>query len=789
MTYGRYPYGGVAYAGSDVAEIPQADTKTTLAVEVAFTTDALAEPVWVDIAGDVRSWDVQRGRNRELERMQPGRATVVLGNRERQYDSVNAAGPWFGNIKPMRRVRIRETFNGVTYPVFDGYADKWQLDYPGKNKDATATVVATDAFKIWARTDLPSVYALEVENDNPSIWWHLDEGIDRLEEGTVLDSGSLGVAATFVADPKLGDQTLIVHDAGSAMSGISLAADRPAVQKQGFTLTDAQFDLLSNMSFSVECWTRMDLGGNALGIVWMVGETASDTAHAICGYVDDTGTGATGRFQFIVVASGGATFYAVETPDGSVLPGQIHHVVCVVEADEQMAIYLDGTRYTDLPAGFTGTDLSGVTRIADGDIHVGYDCRPSNTAANNWHGTTDELAIYVGDLGSARIGVHNAAGRTPWTGDLPGVRMGRILDEVEWPATLRELDAGITTFQSAELATAASEHLQKASESEYASLFFVSRDGKARFVGRTAVFARDPGPAVYGDLAGEVGYTDFVPDDGDEVIRNRATISRLNGVAKKAEDVAAVDEFGRFDYTLEGLLQNTDSESQNHANFVVSEYADPRRRIASLSLGPPIAGDEDIHYPAVLGPELGDAITVRSRPSGGGALFEQVCAIERIRAQGVPGGVRQTTFTLSPEFAVRALEDEDVATLGYAQVTANQAGITTLTDLTGLSTAATVGTNRYVRITAQILTQRTVADGETNLYIREGSTTLEIMAIRQNNVGVNETLAGSIVIDSPSAGSHTYKLSLERGGGTGTVQATAAATFPAFILVEDIGPS
>ncbi|HKY77446.1 MAG TPA: hypothetical protein VJS45_14960, partial [Acidimicrobiia bacterium] len=147
MSYGLAPYGSALYGGPMVAS-PPAQTDTTLQVELSLA-GALASPVWVDITSDVRWFDTTRGRNRELERVQPGRATIVLSNLSRQYDSANPSSPYAGHLKPMRRIRIRETFNGVTYPLFDGYVDRWVLDYPGVGKDAIATVVATDAFKIF----------------------------------------------------------------------------------------------------------------------------------------------------------------------------------------------------------------------------------------------------------------------------------------------------------------------------------------------------------------------------------------------------------------------------------------------------------------------------------------------------------------------------------------------------------------------------------------------------------------------------------------------------------------
>lgn len=634
MSYGRHPYGGVAYAASDVADIPDADTETALAVEVSFTTDALAEPVWVGITADVRSWDVSRGRNRELERFQPGRATVVLGNLARQYDSVNAAGPHFGNIRPGRRIRIRETFNGVTYPVFDGFVDRWQLDYPGTGHDATATVTATDAFKLFARTDLPlSVHDDAVRDDTPQVYLRLDETKSSADDSglVALNSGSLGSTAdaTYVGPPELGGERLIVNDPGSSMKTNKIDTGVP---DNGAKILGSVFDLHGGGtgSFVVEGTLLPQFAG--LASIYLA--TTGPTDNGMFLYH----VGLSVWFQVKTGGSGG-TVYSVSQAGHN--PLERLHIVARYKNGDPLRLWVNGVLTSgDTPAGAITAAL---------DLQVGY--QPGATPVG-WTASVGPVAIWRGAAAEAVdqtfVDRHHAAGTHPWQGDLPGARAGRVLDEAEWPASLRELDTGAATFQSAALGTTALEHLQKVGETEFA-LLFMTRDGKVRLISRATQDVRAPGPAVFGDVAGEVGYTAFVPDDGDDVIRNRATISRLNGVAKVSVG-GTIDEFGRFDYVLEGLLNNTDAYSQDYADFVVAEYQDPRRRITSLSLGPPITGDEDIVYPEMLGRELGDAVTVKSRPIGGGALFSQVCVVEGIRHTGSPGGVRATSWSLSPEF-------------------------------------------------------------------------------------------------------------------------------------------
>lgn len=126
-------------------------------------------------------------------------------------------------------------------------------------------------------------------------------------------------------------------------------------------------------------------------------------------------------------------------------------------------------------------------------------------------------------------------------------------------------------------------------------------------------------------------------------------------------------------------------------------------------------------------------------------------------------------------------------TLGYAQVVANQTGIGAAdTDLTSLTTAVTVGTNRRVRITGWAIFQQQVAVGAVSLKIFEGGGQLQNNTTQSASFGANGFITlVSVVALTPTAGAHTYKLAARTSSNT--VDLNAGATFPAFILVEDIG--
>lgn len=126
--------------------------------------------------------------------------------------------------------------------------------------------------------------------------------------------------------------------------------------------------------------------------------------------------------------------------------------------------------------------------------------------------------------------------------------------------------------------------------------------------------------------------------------------------------------------------------------------------------------------------------------------------------------------------------------LDYKSVTANQTGITTEVDLTSLTSTLTYVANRRVRLSFEMHIVETsyVAGDNLNVFIKEGSTVL--YQVNSVAYATSITLSGSVII-TPSVGSHTYKLTAARGGGTGTMAMYAASTYPAWIMAEDIGPA
>lgn len=107
---------------------------------------------WTDISDRLRSISTERGFSRDVDIWGGGTATVVLLNQDGYLSPSNMASPFVvagvTGVRPWRPIRIRATYAGVTYDVYQGYALDWLETWDPSDAVATVTVPCVDE---WAR--------------------------------------------------------------------------------------------------------------------------------------------------------------------------------------------------------------------------------------------------------------------------------------------------------------------------------------------------------------------------------------------------------------------------------------------------------------------------------------------------------------------------------------------------------------------------------------------------------------------------------------------------------------
>lgn len=115
-----------------------------LGSNVLGTSQALS----VDISEFCNSISIRRGRDRVTDHYNNGTATITFIDQTGEFDPSNASGPYYGEILPMRQLRISATYSGSEYFLFTGFITSWDYDYEMGFDGAFVTVQAEDAFRL-----------------------------------------------------------------------------------------------------------------------------------------------------------------------------------------------------------------------------------------------------------------------------------------------------------------------------------------------------------------------------------------------------------------------------------------------------------------------------------------------------------------------------------------------------------------------------------------------------------------------------------------------------------------
>ena len=170
-------------------------------------------------------------------------------------------------------------------------------------------------------------------------------------------------------------------------------------------------------------------------------------------------------------------------------------------------------------------------------------------------------------------------------GDLSGTRVNQILDTINWPATMRDVDAGLTTLQAdpgtARTALAA---LQTATNSEYGAIY-VDASGSWTFQDRLVTTASIAGtPTVFNDNGTDIGYANAVWRLDDTLVFNQANITRTGGTVQSATNAASVEKYFAHTYNQQNLLMQTDAVALDYALAYVASRAETSIRCDAIEL-------------------------------------------------------------------------------------------------------------------------------------------------------------------------------------------------------------
>jgi hypothetical protein len=233
------------------------------------------------------------------------------------------------------------------------------------------------------------------------------------------------------------------------------------------------------------------------------------------------------------------------------------------------------------------------------------------------------------------------------TAQLSGTRVNKILDQIEWPEIMRDVDAGLTTLQAdpgtARTSLAA---LQTVTNSEYGA-FYVGKNGYFVFQDRDVTASSVGGtPTVFNDNGTDIGYSNAVWRLDDTLVFNQANITRTGGTTQSAINQASIDKYFAHTYNQQNLLMQTDAVALDYARAYVASRAETSIRCDAIELDL-YTDNYDAGITAALDLDFFDPVTITTNQPGNSTLTKTL-QVFGVAHNVTPNRWRTTFTTLEP---------------------------------------------------------------------------------------------------------------------------------------------
>jgi hypothetical protein len=241
-----------------------------------------------------------------------------------------------------------------------------------------------------------------------------------------------------------------------------------------------------------------------------------------------------------------------------------------------------------------------------------------------------------------QAGIVGVAGAT--AGQDTGTRIGKILDQVSWPTSMRTIDTGNTTC-IADPATSrtALDALKNAEFSEQGA-FYIDTEGTAVFLNRTNVIKKyGETPIEFNQTTG-IPYTNLTFAFDDKLIINSAGMTRYGGTQQVAEDSASIAKYFPHQINENNLVLQTDADALNVAKIYVATRKETTIRIDAMTVD---LLDPDVPTATMLGLDYFSNLKITNVQPDGSTI------VKTLQAQGLswnitPNAMSVTVTTLEP---------------------------------------------------------------------------------------------------------------------------------------------
>ena len=165
-----------------------------------------------------------------------------------------------------------------------------------------------------------------------------------------------------------------------------------------------------------------------------------------------------------------------------------------------------------------------------------------------------------------------------------GTRIGKILDSVQWPNSMRALDTGATTCVADPATARTSLDALKNAEFSEQGAFYMRADGTAVFKSRPNVIKAYGQTPIAFNQTGGIPYRNLVFAFDDKLIVNSAGMTNVGGTQQVAENATSIAKYFPHASNQSNLVCQTDSDALNIARVYVATRQETTIRIDAMTV-------------------------------------------------------------------------------------------------------------------------------------------------------------------------------------------------------------
>lgn len=229
-------------------------------------------------------------------------------------------------------------------------------------------------------------------------------------------------------------------------------------------------------------------------------------------------------------------------------------------------------------------------------------------------------------------------------GQATGTRIGKILDQVSWPASMRTIDTGDTTcVVDPGTARTSLDALKNAEFSEQGA-FYINSEGTAIFLSRTNVIKKyGETPIEFNQTTG-IPYANLVFAFDDKLIINSAGMTRVGGTQQVSENATSIAKYFPHQLNQENLVAQTDADTLNIAKIYVATRQETTIRIDAMTVD---LLDPAVPTATILALDYFSNLKITNVQPDGSTI------VKTLQAQGLawditPNSMKATVTTLEP---------------------------------------------------------------------------------------------------------------------------------------------